>query len=155
MVEDILCSANFFDITPAELATGTYKLPRLAHYDGPLETNAIAEWFIGTIVMTPYMVHAHFRPFLRRVFDTTEGAPRQTFSLANLLPFEALSPPTDDTVADFPADRKWNPHSDPKGLSFLSMASHTNVPAEPPDMDMADSEAVPANTPQAAPQSAS
>ena len=70
MFKDALCSGNFFETTPM-LAKGQYKLPRLAHYDGGPDMNSSVEWPRNTIGMTPYMVHAHFRPFLRGVFETT------------------------------------------------------------------------------------
>ena len=34
MFKDALCSDNYFRISPVELATGEYRLPCLAHYDG-------------------------------------------------------------------------------------------------------------------------
>ena len=44
MMKDIICSGNFFEITPAEFAQGGYMLPQLAHYDGPLNLTSIGVW---------------------------------------------------------------------------------------------------------------
>jgi hypothetical protein len=113
MVKDALCLGNYFEIAPTELAKGKYELPQVTHYDGPLDMNTIIEWLRTTIGMTPYMVHAHFRPFLHRAFETTEGARHQTFSPTNLLPREVLPPKVNDTLADFAAERKWTPNRGP------------------------------------------
>ena len=56
-------SGTYSRATLDELACGTYKLPRLAHDDGSLSTDRVAQW-LKNIVMTPYMTHAHFLPFL-------------------------------------------------------------------------------------------
>ena len=80
MFKDALCSDNYFGISPVELATGEYRLPRLAHYDGALDMDSIVGWLRDTIGMSPYMVHAHFRPFLRRSHEATPGERHQVFS---------------------------------------------------------------------------
>ena len=115
MVKDTLCSGNCFDITPTELANGKYKLSLLAHYDRALDMNAVVEWLRTTTSMIPYMVHAHFRLFLRGAFEASEGARHKTFSPTNLLPDESLAPNADETLAEFPEDRDWTPSSGLKG----------------------------------------
>jgi hypothetical protein len=79
MAKDAICSGNYFDITPSDLANGTYKLPRIAHHSGAFDMDIIVKWLKNDIGMTPYMVHAHFRPFPRRSFDTIRGDDRQIF----------------------------------------------------------------------------
>jgi hypothetical protein len=132
MVKDTLCSGNYFEITPTELAKGKYELPRVAHYDGPLDMNTIVEWLRTTIGMMPYMVHAHFRPFLRRAFETTEGARHQTFSPTNLLPGEALPPKVNDALADFAAEREWTPNQGPHGRLLPPTNLHTTGTTDTP-----------------------
>jgi len=65
MFKDAICSRNFFEITPEELVNGWYELPHLAHYNGALKMNSIIKWLHKAIGMTPFMVHAHFHPFLQ------------------------------------------------------------------------------------------
>jgi hypothetical protein len=172
MVKDALCSDNYFGLSPAELANGTYKLPRMAHYHGPLDMDSIVKWLRETIGMTSYMVHAYFRPFLLCAFDTPLRARHQQFSLDHLLPGEVVAPRVDDTLADFPADRDWSPSHGPCGYSYqltIESAPGTlaNAPSAPTadhcvdplaspstqDDEMADPEVTPANVPTATSQS--
>jgi len=169
MVKDALCSDNYFGITPAELANGEFRLPRLAHYDGALDMGSIVRWLRDSIGMSAYMVHSHFRPFLRRAFETTHGAHHQLFSPEHLLPGEVVAPRVNDTLSDFTADCDWSPSHGPRGHSFrltIESASEapTNVlaapmadlaiepPASPstPDTEMTDSGASTANAPTVA-----
>jgi len=115
MFKDAICSGNFFEITPEELANGRYELPRLAHYDGPLEMNSIVEWLRKEIGMTPFMVHAHFRPFLRRSFESSPGDHHLEFSPDRFYPDECMAPDSNDSLPDFPEDRDWNPSRGPRG----------------------------------------
>ena len=153
MVKDALCSGNYFNITPTELANGKYKLPLLAHYDGALDMNAIVEWLRTTIGMTPYMVHAHFRPFLRRAFDVSKGACHKAFSPTSLLPDESLAPKPDDVLADFPVDREWNPDRGPRGRILPVPEPTANAPPGPLDMEMVDPVVITANAPLVTPPS--
>lgn len=129
MVKDALCSGNYFEITPAELASGKYQLPRPAHYDGALDMDTIVKWLRTTLGLTPYMVHAHFRPFLRRAFETTGGACHRVFSPNDLLPGERLAPGVDDRLVDFPIDRDWTPSRGPRG-TFPLILSAVDVNAQ-------------------------
>src|SRR5258706_540846 len=115
MFKDAICSGNFFELAPAELAQGKYELPRLAHYDGPLDMNAIVEWLRDSIGMTPFMVHTHFRPFLRRAFESSPDEHHLEFSNARLVANEAAAPPPNDTLADFPESCEWTPNRGPRG----------------------------------------
>jgi hypothetical protein len=78
IIKDALCSDNHFTITPAQLANGTYRLPRLAHYDRTVDMNSVVQW-LQDHGMTPFMVHAHFRPFLRRVYDASAGGAHRVY----------------------------------------------------------------------------
>jgi hypothetical protein len=172
MVKDTLCSDNYFSISPAELTNGTYKLPRMAHYNGPLDMDTIVKWLRETIGMTSYMVHAYFRPFLLRAFDTPLRARHQPFLLGHFLPGKVVAPRVDDTLVDFPADRDWSPNHGPRGYSYqltIESASETlanallvptadhcvDPPATPSTQDdeMVDPEVAPANAPTATSQS--
>ena len=82
-------SGTYFKATPDELSCGTYKLPRLTHYDGRLSTDRVAQW-PKNIVMTPYMTHAHFLPFLHCVSQFPVEFRHQMYSPDGLLPGEAL-----------------------------------------------------------------
>ena len=113
MFKDAICSGNFFELAPAELAQGKYELPRLAHYDGPLDMNAIVEWLRDSIGMTPFMVHTHFRPFLRRAFESSPDEHHLEFSNARLVANEAAAPPPNDSLADFPESCEWTPNRGP------------------------------------------
>ena len=62
MLKDVLCSNNHFQMTGPD--DSRFLLPRLAHYDGPLDPIHIATWLRDVVGMTPFMVHAYFRPFL-------------------------------------------------------------------------------------------
>jgi len=115
MFKDAICSGNFFELAPAELAQGKYELPRLAHYDGPLDMNAIVEWLRDSIGMTPFMVHTHFRPFLRRAFESSPDEHHLEFSNARLVANEAAAPPPNDSLADFPESCEWTPNRGPRG----------------------------------------
>ena len=44
LIKDALCSDNYFAINPAELAKGTHRLPRLAHYDRVIDMNNVVQW---------------------------------------------------------------------------------------------------------------
>ena len=163
MFKDAICSSNFFEIEPSELATGQYQLPRLAHYNGPVDMSSIADWLRNTIGMTPYMVHAHFRPFLRRAHDATRtpGDHHHEFSPDHLQPDESLVPPSDDSLVDFPEGRVWTPNRGPRGRFTIPHHQSTdeplaNAPSGPPvdsttvittpeDTDMADSGVAHAN----------
>jgi hypothetical protein len=92
MIKDAICSGNYFKITHNELVNGEWKLPHLAHYEGPLDMGAIVKWLRDTIGMTPFMVHAHFHPFLCRTFEIQSGEPHIPFSINSLCPGEALAP---------------------------------------------------------------
>jgi hypothetical protein len=124
MVKVALCSGNYFQITPAELANGKYKLPHLVHYDGALDMDAIVKWLRTTIGLTPYMVHAHFQPFLHQAFETTKGASHQHFSPTDLLPEESPAPRANESLIDFPADCKWTPNHGPRGRLLPTTNSH-------------------------------
>ena len=130
MMKDVICSGNFFEITPAEFARGGYVLPRLAHYDGPLNLTSIGVWLRDRIGMSAYMVHAYFQPYLRRAHDAPIGNRYSVFSLTQLYPNEAVTPTKDDSLPDFPADRNWTPNRSPKGcLTYLSSLSVTGATA--------------------------
>ena len=64
MFKDTICLGNFFEVSPANLTNGKYQLPCLTHYDWALSMESVVNWLRNTIGMTPYMVHAHFQPFL-------------------------------------------------------------------------------------------
>ena len=154
MVKDALCSGNYFDITADELAKGVYKLPRLAHYDGALDMDKVVSWLKTTVGMTPYMVHAHFRPFLRRVYDTPAGARLQPFEPGALLPGEAVPPEANEDLIDFPASRDWIPSRGPRTplIALTSAAGATaNALLLAPSGDTADS--APASLASAPPES--
>ena len=68
---------------------GTYKLPCLAHYDGPLGTDRVAQW-LNDLGMTPYITHTHFLPFLHRISQCPAEVHHQMHSPDGLLPGEAL-----------------------------------------------------------------
>ena len=172
MFKDAICSGNFFEVSPADLTNGKYQLPRLAHYDRALNMESVVDWLRNTIGMTPYMVHAHFRPFLRRVYETTQGKRHQIFSPDRLYPNEAVAPITNDTLPDFTEDCEWNPRRGPRGHFshpiFMSTSEATanaspaltddtatlSVPVTPEDTDMADPGATTANASMVTPQSA-
>ena len=61
--KEVIFSGTYFNTTPDELACGVYKLPRLVQNDAPLNAEKVARW-LKNIGMTPYLVHAHLRPFL-------------------------------------------------------------------------------------------
>jgi len=170
MFKDAICSGNFFEIKPAELANGKYELPRLAHYDGPLDTHAIVEWLRDTIGMTPYMVHAHFRPFLRRAFEISPDDYPREFS-NRLLASESVAPAPNDSLADFPESCDWTPNRGLRGRlrqpdlsatgssapSVPLAASTSPAPSSvsaPDDTEMADSRGTTANASLVPPQSA-
>src|SRR5258706_12170401 len=115
MFKDAICSSNFFELAPAELAQGKYELPCLAHYDRPLDMNAIVEWLHDSIGMTPFMVHTHFRPFLRRTFESSPDEHHLEFSNTRLVANEAAAPPPNDSLADFPDNCELTPNLGPQG----------------------------------------
>ena len=172
MFKDVICSGNFFELSPAELAAGVYRLPRLAHYNGALDMNAIADWLRNTIGMTPYMVHAHFRPFLRRVHESTLAEHHPVFSPDQLFPNEVVPPITNETLPDFADSCDWTPSRGPRQRftspsHFLPPGAPTNapsaaaastanpsVPITSKDTNMTDSGATPTNVLSVAPQSA-
>ena len=129
MIREALCSGNYFDITPEELANGVYKLPRLAHYDGALDMEKVVNWLKNTIGVTPYMAHAHFRPFLRRSFETSAGARHRVFSPVDLFPGECLPPPSNEALIDFPSSREWTPSRGPR-TPLLVTGSATDATAD-------------------------
>src|SRR5258706_3614389 len=171
MFKDAICSNNFFELAPAELAQGKYELPCLAHYDGPLDMNVIVEWLCDSIGMTPFMVHTHFRPFLRRTFESSLDEHHQEFSNACLLANEAVAPPPNDSLADFPESHDWTPNRGPRGRlcrpntsstsanasSVLSAGSASSAPpssvSSPDDAVMIDSGGTAANALLVPPQS--
>jgi hypothetical protein len=112
MVKDALCSGNYFGASPDELAEGQFILPRHAHYDGPLDMDNVIQFLKNTIRMTPYMVHCHFRPFLRRAFGTSPEYPRQKFSASNLFEGEVVAPLLNEELLDFPPGG-WTPNRGP------------------------------------------
>ena len=157
---EVIFSGTYFNATPDELACGVYKLPRLAHYDGPLNADRIAQWLKG-IGMTPYMVHAHFRPFFLRVSQSPAKARHQKYSPDVLLPGEALAPPVNEALSDFPTSCEWTPDRGPR-KSFsaaepatdaahapvggsISPATSISAPPTPEDIDMIDSTIAPAS----------
>jgi hypothetical protein len=172
MFKDALSSDNYFGISPAELAAGEYRLPRLAHYDGALDMDSIVGWLRNTIGMSPYMVHAHFRPFLRRSHLATPGERHQLFSSDRLSPCESIPPTADESLHDFAEDHDWTPKRGPRGRfshpSYLPTSSATasassastestanvSVPATPEDAEMADLGVTSASAPSVAPQAA-
>ncbi len=121
MVKDALCSDNYFKASPTELAEGRFILPRHAPYEGPLEMESIVKFLKDTIGMTAYMAQAHFRPFLRRAFDTSPDDPRQEFSPLILTPGEVVAPLLNEELPDFPSGQGWTPNRGPvKRLRNLS-----------------------------------
>ena len=102
MLKDAICSSNYFEIKPPELARCRYKLPRLAHYNGPLEMNSIVKWLRDTIGVTSFMVHVHFRPFLRRAFEASPDDAHWELSLARLVASESAAPVVHDSLLDIP-----------------------------------------------------
>jgi hypothetical protein len=127
MVMDAICSPNYFEITPAELEHGEYRLPELAHFDKPATMDDVVHWLRHTIKMTPYMVHAYFRPFLRRAFGTSPETPRLTFAYSNLTIGEAVAPVHNEALADFPPDREWTPDRGPRGQFRPASAKTQNM----------------------------
>src|SRR5258706_16231627 len=91
MLKDMICSDNHFPMTEPD--DGRFLLPRLAHYDGPLEPIRIAVWLRDIIGMTPFMAHAYFRPFLRRAFEASLAVHHLEFSADHLYPGESVAPP--------------------------------------------------------------
>jgi len=79
-IKDALCTATTSIIHQSAegLSNGVYKLPRLADYEVSVEMDNIVRWPRAN-GMTPYMVHAHFRPLLRRVLKPSVGARYQAF----------------------------------------------------------------------------
>jgi hypothetical protein len=171
MVKDSLCSGNYFEITPAELASGEYRLPRLAHYDRALDMDSIVDWLRNAIGMTPFMVHSHFRPFLLRSHEATPEERHQIFSPNMLHPSEALAPNADESLNDYVEDCEWTPKRGPRGrFTPRSVVPTSNVTASasttsavstspasasvpPEDTEMADSGVTTASAPPVAPQS--
>ena len=119
MFKDAICSGNLFEIKPTELANRKYQLPRLAHYDGPVDMGSIVEWLRNSIGMTPYMVHVHFRPFPRRVYETTPTKHHREFSPDHLYPNESVAPVVNDSLTDFPESRDWTPDRGPRGRLLI------------------------------------
>ena len=108
------------------------------------------------------MVHAHFRLFLSRAFETFGGARHLVFSPADLQPNERLPPKFDDSLIDFPVDREWTPDRGPRNkrsFSIMFAAETTaNASLAPSsdaleDTDMVDPGAATANALSATPQS--
>src|SRR5258706_14531180 len=173
MFKDSICSGNFFELAPAELAQGKYELPRLTHYDRPLDMNAIVEWLHDSIGMTHFMVHIHFCPFLRCAFESSPDEHHLEFSNARLVANEATAPPPNDSLADFPESCEWTPNRGPRGRLRRPNVSGTlaSVPSDPSgdsvslalpssvsspdDMVMIDSGGTVANASLVAPQSTS
>ena len=131
MLKDAICSGNYFEIKPAELARGRYKLPRLAHYDGPLDMNSIVKWLRDTISMTPFMVHAHFRPYLRRVYEASPDDIYREFSPTRLSAGESVAPVVNDSLADFPESCDWTPNRSPRERLCLPMGTSADAPSVP------------------------
>ena len=117
------------------------------------------------------MVHAHFRPFLRRVHESTLAAHHPVFSPDQLFPNESVPPITDETLPDFVDGCDWTPSRGPQGC-FIPLSDI--LPAQPPtnvlsamaastanplvpitseDTDMTDSGATHTNVPLVVPQS--
>lgn len=136
-IKDALYSDVHFGITPAELAGGVYKLPRLAHYDGSLDVGNVVQWLRAN-GMTSYMVHAHFRPFLRRVDEVSSGGYRRAFSPDDLLPGESLAPEANEALADFTADCEWTPSRGPRRpLSPITSAAVPTDDSASPETSVA------------------
>ena len=104
--KDVIYSDNYFNnIEPSD----SYILPRIAHYDGPLDPNSIAAWLRDRLGITPYVARAHFRPFLCRARETSPGEHHQEFSTDQLYLDEAVAPATNDSPEDYPEDGDWSP----------------------------------------------
>src|SRR5258706_12553429 len=118
MLKDVICSDNHFPMT--ETDDGRFLIPRLAHYNCPLEPIRIAVWLRDIIGMTPFMARAYFRPFLRRAFEASPDDHHREFSADHLYPSESVAPPPNDSLADYPEDHAWTPNRGPRGPSFRS-----------------------------------
>ena len=169
LLKDALCSSNYFEIKPSEASRGTYQLPHLTHYTGPVDMDSVVKWLQDQGV-TPYMVHAYFRPYLHRVYNTPRGGTHQVFAPDSLLPGEAVAPPAHEALINFPSDRAWTPSRGPRNSFYPpvpTVGATANAPSAPPDSsvgsphlasasltpedsDMLDSEATPANASTAA-----
>lgn len=137
MLKDVICSGNFFELNPAEFEharaefeQAKFLLPRLAHYDGPLDPLRIGVWLRDTIGLSGYMVHAYFRPYLRRAHDAPIGERYSMFSPNHTYPGEGVAPTVDDSLPDFPEGCDWTPNRGPKGrLTYLSSSTVTGATA--------------------------
>ena len=99
MVNDVLGSINYLEITPTELASGECELPHLVHSDGGIDMNSIVDWPHNTIGTIPYIMYAHLRHFFRRAFETSSGEHHQEFSPI----------PVNDSLVAFPDGRDCDP----------------------------------------------
>jgi len=155
MLKDVICSDNHFPMTEPD--DGRFLLPRLAHYDSPLEPIHIAVWLRDIIGMTPFMAHAYFRPFLHQAFEASPDDHHQEFSANHLYPSESVAPPPNNSLADYLEDHDWTPNRGPCGCFFPSPETSTtdaitNTPLAPAeDMTPASmsTTSAPANAPPA------
>ena len=130
--------------------------------------NAIADWPRNTVGTTPYMVHAHFRPFLRRVHVSTFAQHHSIFSPDQLFPNESVPPIADETLPDFVDGCDWTPNRGRRGRfippsDILPAEAPTNVPSAaaastanpsvPITCEDTDSGATHTNVPPVVPQS--
>jgi hypothetical protein len=63
--------------------------------------DSVANWPRDSIGMTSYMVHAHFRPFLRYAFETSPGEYHKEFSSDRLYTNESVAPIPNNLLTDF------------------------------------------------------